>query len=112
MKDVMKYNGFFATVHYSADDELLFGKIEGIEDLVTFEGDNIRDLKIAFHEAVDDYVEICNAHDKPLFKSYKGSFNVRLSKELHRQANEAALTRGISLNQFVQTALEHEIAGD
>lgn len=43
-------------------------------------------------------------------KSLKGSFNVRIKPELHRQAYTVSLTRGISLNQFVQKAIENELA--
>ena len=54
MKDVIIYNEFIASVHYSSDDEVFFGKIEGITDLVTFEGTSVQELQSAFHEAVDD----------------------------------------------------------
>ena len=36
--NVMKYNGFIGTVAYSEEDDVFFGKIEGINSLVNFEG--------------------------------------------------------------------------
>ena len=56
MKDVLRYKDFIGSVHFSAEDECFFGKIEGIDDLVTFEGRNVVELKKAFHEAVEDYI--------------------------------------------------------
>ena len=53
-KDKIIYKDFIGTVHYSTDDELFYGKIEGINDLVTFEGLSVKELKLAFEEAVDD----------------------------------------------------------
>lgn len=54
----MEYGEFIGSVHYSAKDDLLFGKIEGINDLVTFEGDSVTELRKAFKEAVEDYLSL------------------------------------------------------
>jgi predicted HicB family RNase H-like nuclease len=59
MKDVLVYKDYRGSVHFDADDKLVFGKIEGIEDLVSFEGDSVIELNKAFEEAVNDYLEIC-----------------------------------------------------
>jgi len=58
MNDVLIYKDYIGSVHFNADDEVFFGKIEGIENLVSFEGDSVIELKKAFEEAVDDYLEI------------------------------------------------------
>lgn len=110
MKDVIIYKDFIASVHFSSDDNVFFGKIEGINDLISFEGESVEELNQAFQDAVEDYLEICRENSKEVFKSYKGSFNVRITPELHRKVSELALLKGISLNQLVQTALEHELA--
>ena len=86
MKDVLKYKEFIGSVHFSGSDEVFHGKIEGINDLVTFEGESVQTLKKAFKEAVDDYLRLCEQVGKPAVKSFKGSFNVRISKELHRKS--------------------------
>ena len=109
MTDVMKYNEFIGTVHYSMADEVFYGKIEGINDLVTFEGTTVKKLKKSFEEAVDDYVELCESAGKSVFKSFKGSFNVRINPELHSKAYERALLEGKSLNEFVKEAIEKRI---
>ena len=110
MKDLLRHKDFIGSVHLSADDEVFYGKIEGINDLVTFEGQSVQALKQAFQEAVDDYLKICEDVGKPALKSYKGSFNVRIPRELHRKSVEKALMSGISLNQLVQRALEKELS--
>jgi predicted HicB family RNase H-like nuclease len=111
MKDVMTYKDFIGSVHFSAADKVFHGKIEGIRDLVTFEGRSVAELTKAFHEAVGDYLELCKETGKEPERSYKGSFNVRVPSDLHRKAVEKAKKMGLSLNQFVQKALKDEVAG-
>jgi len=109
MKDVLVYKDYIGSVHFNADDEVFLGKIEGIEDLVSFEGDSVTELKKAFEEAVDDYLEICKKNGKKTDKSYKGSFNVRITPDIHKKATRLALMKGVSLNQFIQKAVEEEV---
>jgi len=109
MKNFLQQDEFIGSVHFSAKDECFFGKIEGIVDLVTFEGRDVKELKLAFKEAVTDYKELCLQLQKPIHKSYKGSFNVRIDQELHREAVRKSLMLGISLNQLVQRAIEKEV---
>ena len=49
LKDVLNYRGFIGSVHFSADDSIFYGKIEGVTDLVTFEGETVKELTGAFH---------------------------------------------------------------
>jgi predicted HicB family RNase H-like nuclease len=109
MKDILQYKDFIGSVHFNADDEIFFGKIEGIDDLVSFEGNTVSELKKSFEEAVDDYVVICKENGKKIEKSYKGSFNVRITPEIHKKAKLLSVMQGISLNQFIQKAVEEEV---
>lgn len=109
MKDVLQYNGFIGSVHFDADDAVFYGKIEGISDLITFEGESVTELQQAFKEAIEDYIQICQQQGKPIHKSYKGSLNVKIPPELHRKAIQTSLMLGISLNQFVKKAIEREV---
>jgi len=109
MKDVLIYKDYIGSVHFNADDEVFFGKIEGVEDLITFEGNSVLEVKGAFEEAVNDYIILCKENGKKLEKSYKGSFNIRIAPEIHKKAKRLALMKGISLNQFIQKAVEEEV---
>jgi predicted HicB family RNase H-like nuclease len=110
MKDTLHYKDFIGSVRFSEEDAVFYGKIEGINDLVSFEGQTVEEIRQSFREAVDDYVELCEQHGKPTRKSYKGTFNVRVSPELHRLAAQKAHQKGVSLNQLVQEAIEKEVA--
>ena len=110
MKDVLTYKNFIGSVHFSAEDKVFHGKIEGISDLITFEGQTVSELIKAFHEAVNDYLELCKEAGKEPERPFKGSFNVRIPSDLHRKAAKKATIMGISLNQLVQKALEEKVA--
>jgi predicted HicB family RNase H-like nuclease len=103
--NILEYKGFYGSAEYSADDECFFGKIIGTTDLVTFEGDSVESLKNAFTEAVEDYLVLCAEVGKTPQKSYKGSFNVRISPDLHKDAAVISGKKGISLNVFVENAI-------
>jgi len=84
MKDILLYKDYLGSVHFNAEDEIFYGKIEGIDDLISFEGSSVKELKKAFEDSVNDYLELCSKAGKKLEKSYKGSFNVRISPEIHK----------------------------
>ncbi len=109
MKDILNYKGFIGSVHFSTDDKVFFGKVEGINDLITFEGQSVDELINAFEYVVNEHINDCTTENIELEKSYKGSFNVRLNPELHRRIAITAKMRGKSLNRFVSEMLSQSL---
>lgn len=105
MSNVLKYNNYIARVEFSVEDGLLYGKVEGISDLVSFESESATNIEQAFHEAVDDYIQFCQEIGKNPDKSYSGTFNVRVNSDVHKAASYLAIEQNISLNQLVEKAL-------
>src|SRR6056297_499637 len=105
MKNFMEYKGYYAKIEYSSEDDIFFGSIIGIDDSISFEGKSVTELKEAFQEAVDDYLNMCQKIGKEPQKYYKGSFNVRIAPEVHRKAILLARSKRISLNKFVEKAI-------
>ena len=108
--NVMEYKGYVGTVEFSAEDNILFGKVIGINGLVSYEGDSIRTLREDFKAAVDDYLEMCEAKGIEPQKCYKGNFNVRISPELHRSLALLAASHNTTLNATVEEALRKYVA--
>jgi len=107
MDNVLKYKNFIATVKYSEEDEAFIGRIEGINSVVSFEGQSVEELKSAFHEAVESYLDFCQRKGiTEVQKSYTGIFNVRINSDLHRRAAITAKLQGNTLNAFVKEAIE------
>ena len=59
MSNILQYKGYYTKIEFDSDDFILIGKIEGINDLVSFECDNIKNVKKVFKDAVDEYLEFC-----------------------------------------------------
>jgi predicted HicB family RNase H-like nuclease len=107
MKNVLEYKNYIGTVNYSSEDATFYGKIEGINDLVLFEGESVNELKKGFEGAVIDYLETCKEIDKEPNKIYKGVFNVRISKSIHKEIALIAIKNGLKLNDLVNKTLHY-----
>lgn len=106
MTNAMEYKGYYGTVEYSSADDVLFGKIIGINSLISYEGTSIAELRDDFEAAVDDYLEACKANGIEPERDYKGSFNVRISPELHKNLALYSAAHNQSLNTTVEVAIE------
>ena len=112
MGAVLKHKGYLGSVEYGDDDEVLHGRLEFIRDLVTYEGVDAKQLRAAFRDAVDDYLELCQAQGRKPDVPLKGSFNVRPGSDLHRRAMLHARRRGLNLNSVVSEALRRYLDRD
>ncbi|MCD8019031.1 MAG: type II toxin-antitoxin system HicB family antitoxin [Clostridiales bacterium] len=110
MNNTMSYKGYVGSVEFSEEDGVFYGKVMGIRALISYEGETAKELVDDFHGAVDDYLELCKEEGKEPEKAYKGSFNVRISPELHRDAAIFAAAHQMSLNSFVENAVSNELA--
>ncbi|OAI14209.1 hypothetical protein A1507_15510 [Methylomonas koyamae] len=104
--EILKYKGYEGTCEISLEDEICFGKILFINDLIMYQADSPREIKAAFQEAVDDYIASCAELGIEAKKPLKGQFNVRISPELHKQAVLRASQDDTSLNDVVIAALK------
>lgn len=110
MKKAMTYKGYAARVEFDPEDEIFFGRIIGIEDVIGFHADTVDDLKTAFHQAVDDYLATCARIGRPPQKAYSGQLMLRVSPETHSAAVKAAEIAGSSLNAWAEKALRDAAA--
>jgi predicted HicB family RNase H-like nuclease len=101
----MSYRSYQARVGFDADDEIFFGRIAAINDGVSFHGDTVAELKAAFRDAVDDYIETCAKIGKSPEKPYSGNLMLRVDPAVHAQAARAAELAGKSLNQWGEEVL-------
>lgn len=110
MKNVLHYKGYSAKPEYSAEDQIFYGKVLGIDDLVDFYTENSKEIEKEFHAAVDDYLEYCKEIGKQPEKEFNGAFNIRISPELHKKAYHEAVEEGISLNKLTEQALKEYLS--
>ena len=109
MSNVIEYKNYIGSVEYSNEDKCFFGKLEMIDDLVTFEATNVEELESNFKQSVDDYISTCAELGRAPQKTYKGVFNVRIDPDLHRKIYKKALKEHISLNAFIGKTLSESV---
>jgi len=60
MANTIEYKGYIGSIEYSSEDKCFFGKLEMIDDLVTFEATTALELEENFQAIVDEYLETCH----------------------------------------------------
>lgn len=98
--NTMSYKGYAAKIEYSDEDQCFVGHIAGIQDIVGFHGESVTELREAFVEAVDDYLETCARLNRAPQKPYSGKLMLRIPPEVHAAVAIAAEVSGKSINQW------------
>ena len=103
---MMEYKGYIGKVEVDDQAGILHGEVINLRDVVTFEGESVDELRQAFQDSVDDYLEFCSQRGEKPEKPFSGRFIVRISPELHKKVNTEAQLAGKSLNSWVSEVLE------
>ncbi|GAB4284223.1 MAG: type II toxin-antitoxin system HicB family antitoxin [Candidatus Rifleibacteriota bacterium] len=105
----LKYKGYTAKIDFDPDDEIFVGRVIGINDVIGFHAESARELKQAFKEAVDHYLESCKELKVTPQKSFSGKFVIRLSPEIHEKIVLAAAETHKSLNRWIEDILKKHV---
>lgn len=98
--NTMTYRGYAARIEYSNEDGCFVGHIAGIHDVVGFHGESVAELRAAFEEAVEDYLETCAKLGRAPQKPFSGKVMLRMPPEIHAAIAVAAELKGKSINQW------------
>ncbi len=112
MNNTIKYKGYVGSVEFSEEDGIFYGKVIGIRSLISYEGENAKELLDDFHGAVDDYLEACKADGRQPEAAFKGSFNIRLSPDLHKKLYIYSTSHQMSINKYIEETLEKSPAAN
>ena len=88
---ILEYKGYYTHPRYSSDDEVFWGKLDGISDSISFEGTSVCELQAAFIEAVDDYLDTCQRNGM----TPKSPFTGRIESNLQNAPQSGALLKEI-----------------
>ena len=108
MSSTMIYKGYAARIEFSSEDDCFIGHIAGIKDIVGFHAESVSELKHAFSDAVEDYLEVCTITKKTPQKPYSCKLMLRIPPEIHAAVATAAQLNGKSINQWATEALGRE----
>jgi predicted HicB family RNase H-like nuclease len=98
--NTMTHKGYAAHIEYSDKDQCFIGHIAGMKEVVGFHGESVSELRAAFEEAVDDYLETCARLNRSPQKPYSGRLMLRIPPEIHAAVAMAAEVSGKSINQW------------
>ncbi len=106
---MLKFKGYAGTVEYDADENILFGKVVNVNAVITFVGQSTDEIKKAFEESVDCYLETCRKKGIDPRKPFSGNIRLRIPPELHQKASLKAAETGFSLNKFIAASIEQAV---
>ena len=106
MTNIMKYKKYVATVELDAEAGLLHGEIINLSDVVTFQGRSVDELRQAFKESVEDYLEGLRRVRKRTRKAVYGTIRGSTTARGAPMAVLAAKIENKSLNAWVAEKLE------
>jgi predicted HicB family RNase H-like nuclease len=106
----LEYKGYTGTIEYSTEDGLLYGKVIGINSILSYEGVTGVELEADFRNVIEEYLKDCNESGRKPERPFKGTFNVRISSELHRAAVLKSMELNTSLYNFVSESIRESLS--
>ena len=103
---MMEYKGYIAQVEFDNEDNIFHGEVINLRDVITFQGETVDELREAFQESVEDYLEFCAERGEKPERPFSGKFSVRMDPALHRRITIQARLANKSLNGWLNDALE------
>lgn len=102
---MMNYKGYLAIAEYDDEAEIFHGQVINTQDVITFQGTTVEELKKEFAFSVDEYLRWCEEEGRPPERPFSGKFQLRLDPAEHRQVYAAAKRAGLSLNEYIRRRL-------
>lgn len=103
----MKYKDYEAVLEFDDEAEIFHGEVINIRDVITFQGSSVEEIKQAFRDSVDDYLEFCKERGEEPDKPFSGKFVLRIKPELHKTIAIKAKKEGQSLNAWIEKCLSN-----
>ena len=103
---MLKYKGYTGYVEFDDEAGIFHGEVLDLRDVITFQGKTVEEIKKAFRDSIDDYLEFCKDRNEKPDKPFSGRLMVRLPPHLHRKVFISARREGKSLNQWIAERLE------
>ena len=102
---MIEYKGYTGVFEFDPSIDSFHGRVIGLQDVVTFEGRSVEELRSEMEESVEDYLSLCAEVGKEPERPYRGEFLIRTTPEVHRAVATAAEAEGVSLNSWVETTI-------
>jgi predicted HicB family RNase H-like nuclease len=104
---MIQHKGYFGNAVFDDQADVFHGEVLGIRDVVTFQGQSVEDLRRAFEQSIDDYLEFCRERGEEPDRAPPGHLVLDVPPSLHRQISAAAELAGQDVNVWILSQLEH-----
>lgn len=101
----LTYKGYTGVIDLDIDEDILHGEVVDLKDTITFQGESVLEMKKAFQDSVDDYLDFCASEGVQPEKPFSGKFILRVGPKKHKFINKAALHSGESINAWASKKL-------
>ncbi|SKB15342.1 HicB protein [Planktothrix sp. PCC 11201] len=105
---MLNYKGYTAQIEVDVDAGILFGQVLDINDVITFKGKTVEEIRQEFKNSIDDYLEFCQELGQEPDKPFSGKLPFRTTPENHRKIFLAAKKAGKSINAWMDETLIRE----
>ncbi len=106
---MMEYKDYLGKVEFDDEANIFHGEVVNTRDVITFEGQSVDELRQAFEDSIEDYLEFCKEREEQPEKPFSGRFTVQLSPEEHRRVVLAATKAGKRVDNWVAYVLEQAV---
>jgi predicted HicB family RNase H-like nuclease len=106
---MMEYKGYVGYVEYDDGQGIFHGEVLNTKDVITFQGSSVSELRRAFKDSIEDYLEFCAERGEGPDKPYSGKFTIRIHPELHRKLVLQARSAHKSLNAWINETLASKV---
>ena len=98
---MMEHKGYVGKVEFDDEAGIFHGEVINTRDVITFQGTTVEEIRVAFKDSVEDYLDFCAKLGHAPEKPFTGKLMLRLPPDLHRKAYISAQQRGKSLNAWI-----------
>lgn len=110
MNDILEFKGYRAKIEFDSRDDVLVGRVLHLQDVISFEGHSVQEIRQAFENAIEDYFDGCRENGVEPEKPFSGKMALRMDPDLHRAVAIHATRSGKSINSFIVSVLQEAVS--
>lgn len=106
----MTNKGYEADVQFDEEARILHGEVVNTpHDVITFHGSSVDVLMRAFHDSVDDYLDMCKSRGEQPEEPVSSDLLVQITPEVHRRLMLEAKHEGKTVAAYINDALRLQV---
>ncbi|MGS0757739.1 type II toxin-antitoxin system HicB family antitoxin, partial [Roseateles sp. GG27B] len=82
----MSFKGYTARIEFDERDSIFVGRVLGLHQIISFHGETVAELRHAFEDAVEDFLQDCKEQGIKPEKPASGKLMLRVPPEVHGAA--------------------------